>query len=104
MHASFTTAIVENQLSTPKDFSLSQNYPNPFNPTAIIQFTVPKQEHVTLIVYNLIGQQVTTLVNDEISAGTHKTTFNAGSLASGIYIYRLIGNSVNITKKMILMK
>jgi protocatechuate 3,4-dioxygenase beta subunit len=104
MHASFTTAIVENQLSTPKDFSLSQNYPNPFNPTTVIQFTVPKQEHVTLIVYNLIGQQVTTLVNDEISAGTHKTTFNAGSLASGIYIYRLIGNSVNITKKMILMK
>ena len=104
MHVAFTTAIVDNQLSIPKDFSLSQNYPNPFNPTTVIQFTVPKQEHITLIVYNLIGQEVTTLVDDEISAGTHKATFNAGNLASGIYIYRLIGNSVNITKKMILMK
>ena len=105
MHVRFNpTAIEDNNLSLLKDFTLSQNYPNPFNPTTVIQYTLPKQEHVTLIVYNLIGQQVTTLVDEEISAGTHKVTFNADNLASGIYIYRLIGNSVNITKKMILMK
>lgn len=95
---------VDDISSTPKEFNLAQNYPNPFNPSTTIQFTVAKQEHITLIVYNLLGQEVKKLVDGELNVGKHSITFNADYLASGIYFYKLIGNSVNITKKMILMK
>ena len=83
---------------------MGQNYPNPFNPTTTIQFTLAKQDNIRLVVYNVIGQQVAELVNGEVEAGTHDVTFNAANLSSGMYFYNLAGNSVNITKKMILMK
>ncbi len=83
---------------------MGQNYPNPFNPTTTIQFTMAKKENVRLVVYNMIGQQVAELVNREVDVGTHSVKFNAANLSSGIYFYTLAGNSVNITKKMILLK
>ena len=88
----------------PKTFDLTQNYPNPFNPTTTISFIVPKSEFVTLSVYNSLGEQVAQLVNGVISEGSHVATFDAKSLPSGVYVYKLQqGNSV-LSKKMLLMK
>ncbi len=101
--ANLVTGIEDNNI-TPKEFSLSQNYPNPFNPSTKIQFTVAKTERISLIVYNVLGQQVKVLVNNELNAGKHVVNFDASGLSSGIYFYKLIGSSVNLTKKMILMK
>jgi len=95
---------IEDNNFVPKKFSLSQNYPNPFNPSTNIEFSVAKTEMISLIVYNILGQQVKVLVNREVNAGKHIVNFDASSLASGIYFYKLIGSSVNLTKKMILMK
>ena len=95
---------VDDQTIAPKEFSLSQNYPNPFNPSTVIEFSVARKEHISLIVYNLLGQQVAALIDGELEAGKHSITFNADNLASGVYFYKLIGNSVNITKKMILLR
>ncbi len=88
----------------PKSLNLSQNYPNPFNPSTIIRFGLPEQERVTLIVYNILGEKVATLIDGEQSAGYHSVTFDASRLASGIYIYQLRGIHLNITKKMMLTK
>ncbi|MDH7606113.1 MAG: choice-of-anchor A family protein, partial [Melioribacter sp.] len=88
----------------PTKFELSQNYPNPFNPVTTIKFAVPEKGRYTLKVYDILGQEVATLFDDEMNAGIQKLTFNGSNLSSGIYIYRLIGNNVNISKKMILMK
>ncbi len=90
--------------SVPKEFALDQNYPNPFNPSTIIEYSVPRQEKLTLTVYNLLGQKVATLLNTQVSPGVHSITFDASKLSSGIYFYQLTGNNVNITKKMILTK
>ncbi|HKI47280.1 MAG TPA: T9SS type A sorting domain-containing protein [Balneolales bacterium] len=88
----------------PTKFSLFQNYPNPFNPTTNITFAVPQTSNVELTIYNTLGQKVATLVSQKMSAGTHSIEFNATSLASGMYLYRLkAGNYVSI-KKMMLIK
>lgn len=85
-------------------FELLQNYPNPFNPVTTIKYTVPTTELVTLKVFNILGQEVKTLVNKVMNAGQHQVSFDASNLASGVYIYRLSsGNLVN-TKKMLLLK
>ncbi|MEW6196070.1 MAG: SdrD B-like domain-containing protein [Bacteroidota bacterium] len=88
----------------PTKFELNQNYPNPFNPSTTIQFAVPEAGNYTVKVFNVLGQEVATLLNGEIGSGMHKVTFDAGNLASGIYVYRLVGNNVNMSKKMILTK
>ncbi|MFO7447821.1 MAG: SdrD B-like domain-containing protein [Ignavibacteriaceae bacterium] len=93
----------ENNL-LPKEFALDQNYPNPFNPSTIINFDVAKKENIALRVYNVIGEQIMELVNSELEPGRHSVKFDASNLSSGIYFYKLQGNSVNITKKMILAK
>lgn len=88
----------------PTEYSLSQNYPNPFNPSTNIEFTLPKISKVVLKIYNVLGQEVATLVNQELSAGKYNYEFNASNLSSGMYIYRLqTGNNVFI-KKMTLLK
>lgn len=88
----------------PTSFSLSQNFPNPFNPTTTIQYSLPQAGNVTLKIYNLLGEEVRTLVEDYKQAGKHSVQFNANSLASGIYFYRLQSGSFVETKKMVLIK
>lgn len=88
----------------PTHYSLEQNYPNPFNPTTNIKFEIPKQGVYSIKVYNMLGQEVSTLFNENIGAGVHQVTFDASKFSSGVYFYSLTGDGVNITKKMTLMK
>ena len=88
----------------PDTYELYQNYPNPFNPTTTIKFSLKDAGVYKLRVYNILGQLVTTLVNGELNAGSHQIVFDAGHFASGVYIYNLSGKSVNMTKKMVLIK
>ena len=98
------TDLEGNKDNLPVSYELKQNYPNPFNPTTEIAFTLANQENVSLVVYNIIGQEVATLISSPMSAGSHAVKFNAANLSSGIYLYRLkAGNFVSI-KKMILLK
>jgi hypothetical protein len=90
--------------SLPKEFILSQNYPNPFNPTTKIEFSVPTSSQVSLKVYDLLGREVSTLVNEYKIAGNYEVVFNASNLPSGMYIYRLQGEKITLSKKMILIK
>jgi len=85
-------------------YTLSQNYPNPFNPSTQIQFSIPKQTQVTLKIYNLIGQEVATLVNGVLDAGQHTVSFNASRLASGVYFYSIKAGSYTNTRSMMLLK
>ena len=88
----------------PSKFELSQNYPNPFNPSTTIRYAMPQAGNVKLTVYNMLGQQVTTLVNGYEQAGTYSVTWNASNLASGIYFYTLQTGAFVVSKKMILIK
>ena len=91
-------------IDLPKTFRLLQNYPNPFNPVTKIRFVVPKPSHILVEVYNVLGQRVSTLVNEEKPPGYYVVDFNASSLASGFYIYRLEANGFNAVRKMIVTK
>lgn len=95
---------VSPEVSIPEVYSLEQNYPNPFNPATTIRFNVPEQTHVSLKVFNSIGQEVASLFNGVRSAGTHEIYFDASKLSSGIYFYQIQTESFKSTKKMILMK
>ena len=88
----------------PAEFSLSQNYPNPFNPSTTIKFSVPKLTEVKLTVYDALGKEVTTLVNNSLEAGNYNIEWNASNNASGIYFYKLETNEYVNVKKMILVK
>lgn len=88
----------------PQKYSLDQNYPNPFNPSTIIKYALPRNEKVTIDIYDLLGRKVAELVNGEVEAGYHEVKFNAGNLASGIYFYRLSAGSFTQINKMLLMK
>jgi len=88
----------------PGAFILHQNYPNPFNPTTTIKYQIPEISFVTIIVYDVLGSEVATLVNEEKPVGNYEVEFNAASLPSGIYFYRLQAGSFVETKKMVLMK
>ena len=98
------TGIEEETNLQPKEFSLNQNYPNPFNPSTCIQYQVSSISQVTLKVYDLLGNEVAVLVNEEQPAGTYEVEFSAEGLTSGIYFYQLQAGSLSETKKMILMK
>ncbi len=98
------TSVERENSSLPTDFSLSQNYPNPFNPSTTIEFSVVKEGGVSLRVYDILGREVATLVNEELAVGNYSTKFDADKLTSGIYVYVLkTGNFVS-SKKMILLK
>ena len=90
--------------SQPKRFTLSQNYPNPFNPTTTISYELPKESFVSLKVFDLLGREVTTLVSEEMSAGSYSRQWNATNIPSGIYFYRLQAGSFCETKKLVLLK
>jgi hypothetical protein len=102
--------------SAPQAFALLQNYPNPFNPSTVISYQLPVNSQVTLKVYNLLGQEVATLVNAHQEAGSYTVSFNTNNgaliLSSGVYIYRLVANAIPSgqagsfisTKKLVLMK
>lgn len=98
------TSDVEQIDNLPQEFSLSQNYPNPFNPSTTINFSIPQSSFVTLKIYNSLGQEVETLVADELGAGSYKFDWNAESLTSGIYFYKLQSGNFIETKKMTLLK
>ena len=99
------TSIEESQLNNiPLAFDLKQNFPNPFNPVTRIDYSLPNSGHVKLTVYNMLGQQVATLVNYFKTTGTHSIVWNAENLASGMYIYKLQAGEQVISKKMLLMK
>ncbi len=85
-------------------FALAQNYPNPFNPTTNIKFQIPEDRHVTLGVFNMLGQAVATLVNEFQSAGVYSVPFDASQLSSGVYIYKLTAGNYISSKKLLLMK
>ena len=95
---------VENEDSSPIYFSLAQNHPNPFNPATTIEFTLPKSEFVELKVYNLLGQEVSTLVSNKLNQGNHTYTFYGKNLTSGVYYYRIEAGNIVQTRKMIYLK
>jgi hypothetical protein len=100
---------VEVDFAVPAEFSLFQNYPNPFNPATKIAFTLPVESHLTLKVFNILGEEVTTLYNASMGAGSHNLDFDASNLNSGIYFYQLEaqgidGSGFSEVKKMMLTK
>jgi len=88
----------------PDEYHLFQNYPNPFNPSTKINFAVPGNGFVNLTIYDVLGNEVTTLINEEKAAGSYEVDFNAEGLTSGIYFYTLSAGSFNETKKMVLLR
>ena len=88
----------------PTEFSLNQNYPNPFNPSTKITYQIPKVSFITLKIYDVLGKEITTLVNEEKPIGSYEIEFNAKNLPSGIYFYKIQAGSFVETKKMVLMK
>ena len=98
------TNIEESKLKLPKTFALHQNYPNPFNPSTNIEFSIPKTEFVSLKIYNILGQEVATLVSDKLTPGNYKYTWDASGFASGVYMYNIEAGSFVQTRKLLLIK
>ncbi len=96
--------VAEIEVNKPTRYYLSQNYPNPFNPTTSIEFSTPERSHVSLTVYDVLGNKVATLVDGWMESTNHKVIFNAANLASGIYYYTLSTGNFTSTKKLILLK
>ncbi len=94
----------ESLFIAPDKYSLEQNYPNPFNPSTTIEFSLPKSEHTTLKVFNILGKEVTILVSKKLNSGNHTYQFDGSDFASGIYYYQLVAGDYREVKKMILLK
>jgi len=90
--------------TTPSTLVLSQNYPNPFNPTTTIPFSLPEKSHVRLSLSNILGEEITEIVDREYGAGQHEVVFNAGNLAAGIYFYKIETERYTEVKKLALVK
>ena len=106
LYSGFAAAVgVESEIAgLPAEFELSQNYPNPFNPETVIEFALPQSGDVSLVVYNIRGEEVARLLSGTVPAGNHRVIWDASSLASGIYIYRLRAGDYIETRKMVLLK
>ncbi|MCH9030046.1 MAG: T9SS type A sorting domain-containing protein, partial [Bacteroidetes bacterium] len=94
----------ENIDGYPENFVLKQNFPNPFNSTTTIRYELPELANVTIKVYNILGEEVTSLVDEQKEAGRYQVQFNTGNLSSGVYIYRIDTGNFTASKKLILMK
>jgi len=94
----------ESNNTLPSEYGLDQNYPNPFNPSTEIRYQLPEDNHVKLQVYDILGNLVTTLVDQQMEAGYHNVIWNANRLASGVYFYTLRSGSYVSTKKLMLLK
>ncbi len=108
LSSSNTTDIMEIE-TNPTEYSLQQNYPNPFNPLTVINYSIPSNDkqlttNVKLIVYDVLGHEVGTLVNEQQSAGNYQLIFDASNLSSGVYHYKLKAGDFLSTKKMLLLK
>ena len=95
-----------NNISTtiPTSFSLSQNYPNPFNPMTNFKFSILNAGNVKIVVYDVMGREVQTLVNEKLSAGTYEVKFDGSMLTSGVYFYKMVSERYTETKRMLLIK
>jgi hypothetical protein len=91
-------------IEIPNYYSLGQNYPNPFNPNTVIKFTLPESQNVKLVVFDILGREVKTLINEMRSSGIYEVNFDGSSLSSGIYFYRLVTDKYTDTKKMLMIK
>ncbi len=103
-YSNLTSANPPFESVVPREYKLFQNYPNPFNPVTIIKYQIPKISHVKLTVYDILGNRVAELVNGEKSSGEYSVSFNASSLTSGVYFYRIEAGNYLSTKKLILLK
>ena len=101
-----TVSAVDEERTSPSAFSLKQNYPNPFNPSTVVSFQLPVSSFVTLKVYTILGQEVSTLVNQEMKPGSYEVTWNVpqGGMSSGLYFYKLTAGKFSQVKKMLLAK
>jgi len=99
-----TTTVVDGEVYFPEEITLSQNYPNPFNPSTSIQYTISNRQFVSLKVYDVLGNDIVTLANEEKAAGTYAVEFNAAGLPSGVYFYQLKTEGFFETKMMLLLK
>jgi hypothetical protein len=95
---------INDKITKPLTFNLEQNYPNPFNPKTKIKYSVPNQSLVTLKIFDILGREIETLINEEKTAGIYEIDFDASQLSSGIYFYKIQAGNFVQTKKMILMK
>lgn len=100
----FTVSVESNKIELPTTFILSQNYPNPFNPITKINYSIPQTSFVTLKVYDILGNEIKTLVNEENSIGNYEIEFNGSNLASGVYFYRIVTKDFVKTMKMLTIK
>ncbi|MDX1372473.1 MAG: T9SS type A sorting domain-containing protein, partial [Nitrososphaeraceae archaeon] len=96
--------VVKSDETVVAEFYLEQNYPNPFNPNTTIKFKIANRSFTSLKVYDVIGNEVSSLVNKELAAGEYQFTFKANNLTSGIYIYKLATSGFSQSKKMLLLK
>ena len=97
------TGIEEKQQDAISDYHIEQNYPNPFNPTTKINYKIPKTSFVTIKFYDVLGKEITTLVNEEKHAGNYQVDFDGRNLTSGVYFYKFQAGSFVETKKMVLL-
>jgi hypothetical protein len=100
----YAVTSIEDEIILPISCKLSQNFPNPFNPTTKIKYSIPQTSNVVIKVFDILGNEIETLVNEEKQIGTDEITWNAEQLPSGVYFYRLQANDFVETKKMVLMK
>lgn len=98
------TGAARNSFVQPSEFSLGQNFPNPFNPSTTIEFSIPKDLHVTLTIYNTMGQQLAVLIDEQMPQGRYRKTFDAVQWSSGVYLYELQAGSFTETKRMTLVR
>jgi len=98
------TSVKEIISKIPHDFNLYQNYPNPFNPSTRIRFSIPEFSHVLIKIYDILGNEITTLVDEDRPSGGYEVSFDGSNLASGFYFYRITAGNYSETRKMILLK